>query len=504
MKNGEIARARNCCYERPVNKLGDDEEAEELFVAFAEFEEKCKETERARCIYKFALDHIPKGRAEELYKKFVAFEKQYGDREGIEDAIVGKRRFQYEDEVGKNPLNYDVWFDYIRLEESCGNRQRIEDVYERAIGNLPPAQEKRYWQHVLDAQDVDRTRDIYNLCLKMIPHEKFSFAKIWLMAAQFEIRQLNIDRARDRIEMHKNIGDHRNEWNSLFLNSINALTLAAATMAGIASMSKGDATAVALSSTAMYVAATGMLSIVNKIQPPQLAVEQRNATRLFKQLHNQIQIILSIGNPNLIHVKEFMDKVLALDRAFPLPLLGAMLDKFPATVEPALWWPHNGRKQPKTSKGYNGIGDERSCFDGCGSPLVSHETILWNSLNHNGRTVFSRAYIDFEISESEYGRTRGLYERLLNRTKHLKVWISYAKFEASAMEEVLLTVNIRKSALSEPEVQVLLPKKLKKRRHIETEDGPAGYEESQKKHRPPISKFWKRRTSGRSRRSVAI
>ncbi|KAG6386898.1 hypothetical protein SASPL_152075 [Salvia splendens] len=158
----------------------------------------------------------------------------------------------------------------------------------------------------------------------------------------------------DRIEMHKNIGDQRNEWNSLLLNSINALTLAAATMAGIASMSQGDATAVALSSTAMYVAATGMLSIVNKIQPSQLAEEQRNATRLFKQLHNQIQTVLSIGNPNVIHVKEFMDKVLALDRAFPLPLLGAMLDKFPATVEPAVWWPHNGRKQPKTSKGYNG------------------------------------------------------------------------------------------------------------------------------------------------------
>ncbi|KAG6385075.1 hypothetical protein SASPL_153899 [Salvia splendens] len=159
----------------------------------------------------------------------------------------------------------------------------------------------------------------------------------------------------DRIEMHKNIGDQRNEWNSLLLNSINSLTLAAATMAAIASMSDGDATnAVALSSTAMYVAATGMLSIVNKIQPSQLAEEQRNATRLFKQLHNQIQNILSIGNPNPIHVKEFMDKVLALDWAFPLPLLGAMLDKFPAAVEPAVWWPRNGRKQPKTGKGYNG------------------------------------------------------------------------------------------------------------------------------------------------------
>lgn len=47
-----------------------------------------------------------------------------------------------------------------------------------------------------------------------------------------------------------------------------------------------------------------------------------------------------------------------------------------------------------------------------------------------------QAYIDFEISEGEYERTRQLYERLLDRTKDLKVWISYAKFEAStAMQE---------------------------------------------------------------------
>ncbi|XP_031271616.1 crooked neck-like protein 1 [Pistacia vera] len=172
MKNGEVDRSRNV-YERAVEKLADDEEAELLFVAFAEFEERCKETERARCIYKFALDHIPKGRAEDLYRKFVAFEKQYGDKEGIEDAIVGKRRFQYEDEVRKNPMNYDTWFDYIRLEESVGNKERIREVYERAIANVPPAEEKRYWQRYiylwinytlyeeLDAEDVERTRDVY-------------------------------------------------------------------------------------------------------------------------------------------------------------------------------------------------------------------------------------------------------------------------------------------------------------------------------------------------------
>jgi len=40
-------------------------------------------------------------------------------------------------------------------------------------------------------------------------------------------------------------------------------------------------------------------------------------------------------------------------------------------------------------------------------------------------------YIEFEISEREHDRTRQLYERLLDRTKHLKVWVSYAKFEAA-------------------------------------------------------------------------
>ncbi|XP_052725353.1 uncharacterized protein LOC108320371 isoform X2 [Vigna angularis] len=207
MKNGEVGKARTV-YERAVDRLSDDEEAEQLFVAFAEFEERCKETERARAIYKFSLDHIPKGRAEDLYRKFVAFEKQYGDREGIEDAIVGKRRFQYEDEVRKNPLNYDSWFDYIRLEESVGNKERIREVYERAIANVPPAEEKRYWQRYiylwinyalyeeLDAGDAERTRDVYRECINLIPHNKFSFAKIWLLAAQFEIRQLNLKAAR--------------------------------------------------------------------------------------------------------------------------------------------------------------------------------------------------------------------------------------------------------------------------------------------------------------------
>ncbi|KAM1223783.1 hypothetical protein ACFX2G_043724 [Malus domestica] len=44
-----------------------------------------------------------------------------------------------------------------------------------------------------------------------------------------------------------------------------------------------------------------------------------------------------------------------------------------------------------------------------------------------------KSYIDFELAERESERARNLYERLLERTQHVKVWISYAAFEASTM-----------------------------------------------------------------------
>lgn len=146
----------------------------------------------------------------------------------------------------------------------------------------------------------------------------------------------------DRVEMHKNIGRQRDNWNSLLLNSVNGMTVTAATMAGLAAVSNGvGATLVALklSSSLLYIATTGILLVMNKIQPSQLAEEQRNASRLFKQLHEEIKTTIALRNPTSVHVKDAMEKVLALDKAYPLPLLGNMLNKFPEHVEPAVWWP---------------------------------------------------------------------------------------------------------------------------------------------------------------------
>jgi hypothetical protein len=49
-------------------------------------------------------------------------------REGIEDVVLSKRRFTYEQQLSENPLNYDAWFDYVKLEESTGNLERIREV----------------------------------------------------------------------------------------------------------------------------------------------------------------------------------------------------------------------------------------------------------------------------------------------------------------------------------------------------------------------------------------
>lgn len=41
-----------------------------------------------------------------------------------------------------------------------------------------------------------------------------------------------------------------------------------------------------------------------------------------------------------------------------------------------------------------------------------------------------KAYVDFEIEEGERETARSLYERLISLSGHVKVWISYALFEA--------------------------------------------------------------------------
>lgn len=155
--------------------------------------------------------------------------------------MLGKRRIQYEEEVAHDGRNYDVWFDYIRLEEGAlrtlrdegGSKEeedaaveRVREVYERALSQVPPGQEKRHWRRYIflwldyalfeeiDSkvqssklkclvsqcsfcfQDYERARQVYRTALGLVPHKQFTFAKLWIMAARFEVRQLDLPAAR--------------------------------------------------------------------------------------------------------------------------------------------------------------------------------------------------------------------------------------------------------------------------------------------------------------------
>lgn len=323
-----------------VEALGEDFMDERLFIAYARFEAKLKEYERARAIYKYALDRMARSKSATLHKAYTTFEKQFGDREGVEDVILSKRRVQYEEQVKENPKNYDAWFDYARLEEVSGDVDRIRDVYERAIAQLPPTQEKRHWRRYIylwifyaiweemESKDVERARQIYQECLKLVPHKKFTFAKIWLMKAQFEIRQQNLQAAR------KTLGQ-----------------------------------------------AIGMCP----------------KDKLFK---GYVELELKLFE--FVRCRTLYEKHIE-------------------------WNPSNCQAWIKFAELERGLDDlerARAIFElAIDQQALDMPELLW------------KAYIDFEEEEGEYDRTRKLYERLLEKTDHVKVWISYAHFEINVSEE---------------------------------------------------------------------
>merc|ERR1711959_590404 len=120
--------------------------ATNIFASLAELETKCHEYKRAWHIYKYAINYIPRKQINSILDQYISFEKKHGDQLGFEAALVSKQRLEYEQKLHTNPELYDYWFDYIRLEESSGNPERVRNVYERAISNIPPSEIKRFWK----------------------------------------------------------------------------------------------------------------------------------------------------------------------------------------------------------------------------------------------------------------------------------------------------------------------------------------------------------------------
>ena len=155
--------------------------------------------------------NLPKEKARRVFQTFASFEKQHGDRQGIEDVVLGKRRVTYEEDVRSNPENYDAWFDYAHDGRERGGfgkdargvrarrrrRPTLDGEAVLAAVHLPLDQLRAVRGARGEGQRA-RARGVHRECLKLVLHASFSFSKIWILAAKFEIRRRKRSRRRAR------------------------------------------------------------------------------------------------------------------------------------------------------------------------------------------------------------------------------------------------------------------------------------------------------------------
>ena len=99
----------------------------------------------------------------------------------------------------KEALNYGHKFDYVRLEKDVGKKKKVREVHKKMISNKPHVVQKWYWNNYiylwinyalykeLEVKDNNRMRVVFNACFGIILHVKFTFIKVWILTAWFEI-----------------------------------------------------------------------------------------------------------------------------------------------------------------------------------------------------------------------------------------------------------------------------------------------------------------------------
>jgi crooked neck len=178
-----------------------------------------------------------------------------------------------------------------------------------------------------EARDIERARQVYDTCLGLIPHKKFTFAKIWVAKAHFEIRQ-------------------------------GQLTTARKTLGRAIGMCPKD--------------------------------------KMFREYITLEQKLYEFERCRTLYEKHIVYN--------------------PANCQTWIKW-------AELERGLDDLDRTRSIFElAIGQPTLDMPEVVW------------KAYIDFEEEEGEYEKTRELYERLLEKADHPKVWISYAQFEINIPE----------------------------------------------------------------------
>lgn len=187
-------------------KVQDDDLAG-LITSFANWEATQKEYERCRELYRISIEKWPQNQF--LKEGLVEFEKRFGTSQSIENTVIHKRRRKYESNLQKNPDDYDTWWIYLDLIQNNFRVDLLTCLDKSVTGTQPKEKIKnlawksyiflwiRYLTYVeLECANLDLCRALYQRLISLIPHKNFTFAKIWYMYSQFELRNGDLTLAR--------------------------------------------------------------------------------------------------------------------------------------------------------------------------------------------------------------------------------------------------------------------------------------------------------------------
>ena len=229
----------------------------------------------------------------------------------------------------------------------------------------------------MSSQDFERARQIYETAIRVVPHKQFTFAKLWIMFARFEVRRLNLTAAR------KILGT-------------------AIGMCPKEALFKG------------YI---------------QLEFD---VSRLTRGCGCTLIVIYSyVSLTESAHCMKSISRYVDIASTFLLWLIYLQWDP----TNSAAWI-----KYAELETQLEDLARVRAIYElGVSQPALSMPELLW------------KAYIDFETEEGERDKVRALYERLIKISGHVKVWISYATFEA---EPIPASRAVREEAEDDEEAEI--------------------------------------------------
>ncbi|ODV84967.1 hypothetical protein CANARDRAFT_8101 [[Candida] arabinofermentans NRRL YB-2248] len=179
-----------------------------IFLNWIQWEMTQKSWDQVKELFKVAESYLTDSERMSLNNKFTQLEKQFGNKESIEVSVLNKRRQHYEKELDENPFAYETWWIYIELLAQISSNDELRLKFDLVTSKVPTSVEKTSWLRYIYIWikylvweekvfgDTDKVRNLYQKLLKIIPHKSFTFSRIWIMAAEYEVRQNNLMGAR--------------------------------------------------------------------------------------------------------------------------------------------------------------------------------------------------------------------------------------------------------------------------------------------------------------------